>query len=273
MATLGVVIQCGPDREENLRAVLASLEAQTVRPDRVVVVFDGWASAPISPPRDDVTKIVAPKFVPGETEQLRNFGARSLDTDIVHFVDSDVMLHPRAVEAVLETWTPGHIVICPYDWLGPGAREPDLELRNDPRWPRFEEPDRDWVGDASAGLSCFGGNLAWDCKEFIAIGGFWNEIHRGEDGELGLRAAELGIPMRYCPSARGWHLWHPVDLDRIYRENARNVPMIDARHWRILGGEHFELTDVDGASLAQTCPRCHKQVPTNEYWGHTCSSG
>lgn len=272
---VGVVIPCGEGREENLRAALGSLEQQSVPPAQVIVVFDGPRSRRWIPP--GCTEVVAPKFVPGKTEQLRNVGVRHLreEIDRVWFVDSDIILAPDALERVVEAAASERIVIGPYDWMPEGRRTPMYDLFNDPRWEMFRE-DR-WKDPTYAsreqlnvGLACFGGNLNWDRKLFEEMGGFWNEVHRGEDGELGLRAVAHGIPITCAPGARGWHLWHPVDLPKIERENEHNIPMIDARHpW--IKGEGVFVVDRDGKRFAQTCGSCGAEVSTLEYWGHRCS--
>lgn len=272
--TVGVVIPCAPNREENLRAVLGSLEAQTVAPDRTVVVFDGPTARRWVPPRDDLEVVVAARFVPGETEQLRNVGARLLGTDAVWFVDSDIILAPEALKRLLEKWRPGRVVIGPYDWMGPDCREPQPDNRSDPRWgmfgeERWEDPEYASTGQLNVGLACFGGNLLWDLAEFKRLGGFWNMVHRGEDGELGLRAVAHGVPIQCAPDARGWHMWHPVDRERIHRENERNIPLIDRRHpW--IKGEGVLVVERDGKRFEQVCGRCGASVSTIEYWAHEC---
>lgn len=139
-------------------------------------------------------------------------------------------------------WSPVHsIFVGPYDWLPPGIREPMPELRNDPdgvpppgRWDRFDnnEPDTPVVNDIFAGLACFSGNLVWPVEEFKRVGGFWNELHHGrcEDGELGVRAVSMGVPITFVREARGWHLHHDRNMEWVIAANNRDVPMLDARH-------------------------------------------
>jgi hypothetical protein len=158
--------------------------------------------------------------------------------------------------------------------MGPGRREPDPENFSDPRWEMFREerwfdPEYASTEQLNVGLACFGGNLMWDLREFLRLGGFWNEVHRGEDGELGLRAVAHGVPIQCAPRARGYHMWHPVDIGRITRENERNIPLIDARHpW--IKGEGVFVVEKDGKRFAQTCGRCGAEVSTLEYYGHRC---
>jgi hypothetical protein len=275
--SVGVVIPCGAGREDNLRAVLGSLEEQTVKPTHTVVVFDGPEADRPLPHRTDLNAVVAPRFIPGKTEQLRNVGVRALPegTDAVWFVDSDIIMAPEALQCMLEKWCQGRIVIGPYDWMGPGTRKPQPDNRSDPRWEmmwedRWKDPRYASTGQLNVGLACFGGNLMWDRRRFEEMGGFWNQIHRGEDGELGLRAVTYGIPITCAPEARGWHMWHEVDLPKVRKENERNIPMIDARHKDLLFSGGVFVVEQDGRRFAQTCGRCGAEVSTLEYWGHRC---
>lgn len=277
---LGVVIPVGEGREENLTAVLRCLEHQTVRPACIVVVQDGFGldAAVVSPP---TIFVGIPKHEPGR-EQPRNIGVRVLreqlpDVTHVWFLDSDVMVGPRCIEALhhaIAAGPQGRVLIGPYDWLSAGIRPiPGADIpsiRNDPRWAAFDAnpPDRVISGDLSAGLACFSGNLVWPVDEFMRVGGFWSEIHHGrcEDGELGLRAVAMGVPMSYVADARGWHLWHKVAHHAVLERNARDVPMLNARHPWLQGAGVF-VVDRDGKAFDVHC-RCGQSVPTLGWWEH-----
>jgi GT2 family glycosyltransferase len=249
-----VVIPVGAGRLNNLLEVMESLAKQTVKPKLVVLVCDGpQAALKIETPWKLPTAVLeTPKHEPGK-EQPRNIGvalvddlsqrdARFAGISHVWFLDSDVIVRPRALEYYTEAYNaaeawrcvecgtpragrieqgtlcekcesprfnPAHsIFVGPYDWLPPGRREAMPELRNDPdgvpppgRWDRFDnnEPDTPVVNDLFAGLACFSGNLVWPIEEFKRVGGFWNEIHHGrcEDGELGVRAVQMGVPITF----------------------------------------------------------------------------
>lgn len=292
-----VVIPVGPGRINNLLMVMDTLQKQTVQPRLVVLVCDGedaWLKA------EGMFKIPTavlktPKHQPGD-EQPRNIGVRLLGdigkrdprfAGVTHawFLDSDVIVRPRALEYYQEAynqaeawrcpcgtphavtpdmrdgdvvdrsklscskcgewdaeWSPAHtILVGPYDWLPPGVREPMPHMRNDPdgvpppgRWERFDrhDPDTPVVNDLFSGLACFSGNLMWPIDEFERVGGFWNDLHHGrcEDGELGVRAVSMGVPITFVRDARGWHLHHERNVDWILQTNARDVPMLDERH-------------------------------------------
>lgn len=263
-------------REDNVRLVLESMKRQRVPHDLVVLVYDG-ATVPRAQWDEDKIDVWMPKHEPGY-EQPRNIGVRTAvnyDPEIthVHFVDSDVMLDPCAVEE-LRLSAAAHdagVVIAPYDWLPPGYREPDRQILNDPRWAMFDERSLEGAihGDLSVGLGCFSGNLLWDVEEFERVGGFWAELHHGrcEDGELGLRAVSMDVGIAMASRARGWHLWHQIDADAIMARNARDVPMLNARHPWVEGAGIFEV-QRDGRAFDVHCKFCGEDVPTGAWWAH-----
>lgn len=281
---IGVVIPVGPGRQENLRTVLGCLAHQTVKPTGVVIVQDGFDEVDDWP---EVMTLACPKHEPGR-EQPRNVGVRALracwpDTTHVWFVDSDIHVGPRCLEELrlaLAAGEPDRIILGPYDWLAPGERPtPGYEYmgaRNDPRWPHFERygPGVALTSDLSAGLACFSGNLLWPIDEFMRVGGFWSEIHHGrcEDGELGLRAVAMGVPISFASRARGAHLWHPVNMALALERNARDVPMLNARHPWLQGADVF-MVDRDGKAFDVRCAECQQQIPTIGWWAHAQACG
>lgn len=132
-------------------------------------------------------------------------------------------------------------------------------------------PDHVAVGQLNFALANFSGNLVWPVDQFKRVGGYWNEINMGrcEDGELGLRAASMGVPMSVVPNARAWHLQHPVNMNWIQQANGRDVPMINERHpWvEDLG---LIVADADGKRFDFNCPACDEIVNTLEIWNHPC---
>lgn len=281
MSKVGVVIPVGPGRIENLDMVLRSIADQYHQPDEVMVVFDGPESDPAdgwewATPIRVSTITTEYKHVPGR-EQPRNVGVRHLPQDVtdVWFLDSDVIVGPGALMELVRTRAlvgPDAVICAPYDWLAEGhPRAPLAHLRNDPRWPSFDEYPDDYVsrGKLNDGLACFSGNLMWNRAEFERVGGYWNDLHHGrcEDGELGLRAVAEGVPIAFSKRARGWHLAHPINFQLARERNTRDVPMLNARHpWVEAGG--LVVVDRDGKRFDQRCAQCGDLINTIEYWEH-----
>lgn len=247
MKKTGVVIPVGQGREENLQRTLEGVAAGIVRPARVVLAFDGASVGPymhaIAAVESELplTVIELPKHKPGMS-QPRNIGVRELRDlddriDYVWFLDTDCVPDEACLMAF--EWAmlqAGDRVLAGYyDWMAQGAEIPDdgLEML-DPREASFRANSalRVFKSDLSAGLACFSGNLMWPRLMFERVGGFWNDIHHGrcEDGELGLRAVQMGIPISYVGLAQAHHRWHPRNRAWAVQANDRDVPMLNERH-------------------------------------------
>lgn len=249
----------------------------------VVLVLDGHrelALEALEQPGSICRYFALPKHEPG-MEQPRNVGVRKLGEGVTHvaFLDSDILVGPDWHDEILAAYAAGsedRIMVCPYDWLPDGFRQIIGDHRNDPRWEMFNQsgPERVYENDLSAGLACFSGNLVWPISEFTRVGGFWSEIHHGrcEDGELGLRAVAMGVGISFAAKARGWHLAHPVNMELALERNARDVPMLNARHPWVQGSEVF-VVNRDGKAFDATCPNCHLLIPTIGWWDHAARCG
>ena len=141
--SIAVVIPVGAQRLNNLRMVLASLEAQTLAPSEVIIVNDGeqsdlraWASSHFD--RPTYKYIEQPKFERdlveidgsgavkllrrGVADHPRNVGAALAASDFLVFLDSDVALHPNSIARYHEQFTIDYkdgIVCGAYNWLPP----------------------------------------------------------------------------------------------------------------------------------------------------------
>jgi hypothetical protein len=277
----GLVIPAGENRLENLAAVGQHVAAMSEQPDQIVIICDGWFTDWNFNDYFDVgiTKIVRmEKYFPdGLHTQPRNVGVKNLsdDIDYVWFLDSDCIVAPQTLSEYKKAEALGtkRILIGPYEWLDEGRRKLDNSVHNDPRSQMFIDykPDYISVRELNFALANFSGNLVWPVEEFKKVGGYWNEINMGrcEDGELGLRAAAIGVPMSVVPNARAWHLQHEVNAAWVQAANGRDVPMINARHpWVRERG--LIVVDKDGKRFDFECPSCKLIVNTLEIWNHPC---
>jgi GT2 family glycosyltransferase len=244
-ATVAAIIPLGPGRLDNLVLVAEALGAQTRRPNVKVVICDGHEAHLSEKERKRIAALLggfsifieAPKFERGY-QMTRNIGVKFLhdagmETDFLWFVDSDILMSPTALEHLMDTAlsSPTGIVAAPYEWLPPGVRVPTPGLRNSPIWQGVAAygfgPHKHSRRAALLNLS---GNLLYNWNDFWRIGGFHSELKRGEDGELGLRAACYGIPTTFDLKARGYHLHHPVDAAAVLRATDIDYPKIQAWH-------------------------------------------
>jgi hypothetical protein len=285
----GVVIPVGPDREANLGLVLHCLATQTLKPAAIVLVQDG----PVALPPGDYIAATAPKHRPG-MEQPRNIGVRGLPADCTHvwFLDTDIVFGPDTLQAFADACKANpepRILVGPYDWLAPSVRDvppltmprdhPNIDHADD-RWNAFDAhpPEEVTYNPTGSGPACFSGNLVWPIDEFWRVGGFWSEMHHGrcEDGELGIRAVAAGVGVSFVAKARGFHLWHPVNMDWVLATNAQDVPKINKRHVFLPDaaqygdnrGPHLLMAAKDGIRFDFKCPTCGGRFNSLSYWSH-----
>ncbi len=278
---LGVVMPIGLGRQENVALALDHLMKQTRPVEQVVAVLDGL-DVEVPALRDDGFQVLKVKKHQPGNEQPRNEGVRLMQhirPDVTHvaFLDSDIIVADDWHQSIKDAYMQGdeqRIMVCPYEWMPQGSRRIMATLHNDPRQPQFRvtQPNEVFVGDLSAGLACFSGNLVWPISEFARVGGFWSQIHHGrcEDGELGLRAVAMGVPISFCAAARGWHLWHPINTNLALERNERDVPMLNNRHPWVEGAGVF-VVDRDGKAFDVHCSGCDQSVPTIQWWEHAAA--
>lgn len=288
---VGVVIPVGPGRRRNTEIALRYISRLDPAPRAVVLVFDGPEA------RDEHVGVgqglplslglttLPRRHEPG-MEQPRNVGVRTLlsnwpECKWVWFLDTDILIGPDCLGRIIEARNlVAHVepvIVCPYEWMPMGATQPMPQLFNDPRWEMFQQSvGKVYTEDLSAGLACFSGNLVWPIAAFQHVGGYWSEIHHGrcEDGELGLRAVAMGVPITLAPLARGWHMGHDVNMNRTRELNARDVPMLNARHPWVQAGQ-MVVVEEDGRRFDILCRGCSQSINTGEWWSHAteCLAG
>lgn len=98
------------DRPGDLGNLLASLHAQTVFPDEVIVVDGGEFSV------EDLCRVSRPfpvrhlRSLPASASRQRNAGIEAAGTGfpLIGFLDDDVLLEPRALEEMIRFWKEAH---------------------------------------------------------------------------------------------------------------------------------------------------------------------
>lgn len=171
MTTVGIVV---PTRNSGrtLRACLRSLRAQT-RPCIVVVVDNHStdSTGAIAAELADRVLVRGP-----ERSAQRNAGAALLDTDVVGFMDSDMVLEPSVVDEALGAVTAGAgAVIVPERTVGEGF------------WAAVRALERSfYLGDDRVEAARFFTRPVLD-----ATGGFDESLDAGEDWDLSLRARQI----------------------------------------------------------------------------------
>lgn len=256
--SLGVVIPCR-DNSWQLRGVLGALATQTTRPE-VVIVVDDNSSAPEQRRLQSLCaafsaayhRLPEPRGVSeslGRRSHARNAGTKRLMTDLVLYLDGDMLLGPRYVEEIKRCHARlGRVYVrgrrCS---LSAALQRSGIEncLREVARHEtdrastpvsyalRSEGPAlRRACGDAyhDRWEWCASNNLSLRV-EHVADVGYWDEAFLGwgeEDIEFSFRLHQSGLGPIYLVSggAVAHHLEHPVDRGKnalTLRANARHL--------------------------------------------------
>lgn len=185
--TLAVVVPA-TDSPASLGACLAAIEAGSRTPDELVVQGEPAGAGPAA---------------------ARNRGAAATEADVVVFVDSDVEVHPDALERIAARF----------------AADPGLDALfgaydDDPADPGLTSRYRNLLhhhmhaGAAGEAETFWAGLGAVRREAFEAAGGFDADVFQEpsvEDIELGMRLRRRGARIVLDPAVRGRHLkaWTP----------------------------------------------------------------
>lgn len=243
--TLGVVVPCH-DNSRQLYGVLTSLQRQTVRPESVVVVNDNsnwWEvrrlKALCSTFGAHYRCLPVPQSLRerlGRRSHARNLGTKCLDTDIVLYLDGDILLGPRYVEEVkfyhgemekVYIRGPRHGIPMACQRLGMDAclnaiwkgvcfaGTSSLEYVTRPRSFRGKNVCQSAYYDKWEWVAS--NNLSVRYKD-ISQAGFWDENFFGwgeEDMDCSFRLFQLGLTPIFLNSdnATCYHLDHNINRD------------------------------------------------------------
>ncbi|MGC0225627.1 glycosyltransferase family 2 protein [Pseudooceanicola nitratireducens] len=234
-------------RAEHLRNVVAGFQAQTVRPDELIIgvmqdeAYDGL-------PETDFP--VRQIFVAGPELPLaaaRNAVAAAASGDLLVFVDVDCIPHPNLVFDYLSK-SACHVglLMGEVGYLPGGATSDGLD------YAKFEQlavRHSDRQGPPAEGISkckdyrCFWSlNFAIDRHSWTASGGFDERYvgYGGEDTDYGRTLDELGIPIHWIKGAKVFHQYHPHCMPPIHqvRSVVRNSELF-ASKWGHRTMEHW----------------------------------
>ncbi|MFG3441837.1 glycosyltransferase [Nonomuraea sp. NPDC047897] len=204
--------------QDKLDLVLAALARQSYPAALIeVIVVDNGSSPPLRLPEDrprDTRLIVC--ATPGRAS-ARNAGLAEASGDVVHWLDSDVLLTPGAVEAHMR-WhhAAPYCVVTGYIRFTaapvPAELPDDLERAFEPAEPHG------WIVDLverTGGLTDnpqrpfslhVGGATSVSARLVEAAGPMDEDLILGQDTELGYRLAQAGAVFVPEPAARAYHL-------------------------------------------------------------------
>ncbi|MET7338130.1 glycosyltransferase [Nonomuraea sp. NPDC005650] len=204
--------------QDKLDLVLAGLAGQTYPAELIeVIVVDNGSAPPLRLPalRPELTRLIVCE-TPGRAN-ARNAGLAAATGDVIHWLDSDVVLTPGAIEAHMR-WhhAAAYLVVTGYirftDAELPGELPDDLEGYFEPATPHA------WIVDLverTGGLTDnpqrpfslhVGGATSVNARLVRAAGPMDDELILGQDTEMGYRLGQAGAVFVPEPAARAYHL-------------------------------------------------------------------
>lgn len=255
-------------REASLELCLEALRNQSFQDFYVRVVDDGGT--------DDSKKVVLQSGLPAAymrqehagfgAPRARNVGAKNCQSPLLVFVDSDIMLVPKALEVAWELYTENSMRAIGgyYKYLkGMLIKKSDVSLRWDDIWnaklPALEinqgavpigKDVREYMNDHKRALGqdvvdvfdfehevCWSpfaflsGVIAIPTEAFLETGGFAEfDTYGGEDAEMSLALITRGWPISYSRRFAGAHLAHPKNEGATGPNERARIREIAARY-------------------------------------------
>lgn len=224
---LSVVI-CTYDRPDHLRRTIEALTEQTVFSEdfEIIVVYNEEVGATmetlerLSSSITNLRTLTETKQEDGGLAHARNVGYHAAESDIVYYLDDDVVPHPRLLETMWETFE----TVEPQPVCVGGKVCPDLE-KEPPFWLPSNLPGLPVcnLGDEARFIDfpeeyVIGANVAFDRTFLESENGFPEHLGRKQGGFLSneethvLHAADDQTGIYYQPAAS---LDHFIGADRL----------------------------------------------------------
>ena len=201
--SVAVVVPAHRDSVE-LRRCLAALSGATPAPDELVVVVDGGDPATVVTAEQHADRVL-PLDTAGGPARARNVGVEATSSEVVFFVDSDVVVRPDAVGRLRDVFGSRHelaALIGSYD--------------DEPPAPGLVSQYKNLLNHHVHQTAEVEGSTFWGAcgavrrHAFEAVGGFDERYTRPcvEDIELGHRLAHAGFAIEVKKDLQVTHLKH-----------------------------------------------------------------
>ena len=271
------------DRDAHLTNLVHGLNAQTTRPDELIVAVMQDRAYTLPPTDFPVRQImIGAGGIPLAT--ARNRAAQIAQGEHLVFLDVDCIPAPRLVAdyaghlASIDALLMGEMLYLPSGEAAKGidiARFDAVGVKHSERAGPPVEP----LGDCTDYRCFWSLNFAMRRATFAAIGGFDDRYvgYGGEDTDFGRTVAEANVPLKWVRGARAYHQYHPhymppvhhidsvIANAAVFRDKWGHFTM---EHWlrafTLMGlvalkdGEHVRLREVSDDDLALTRQQIHQ---------------
>jgi glycosyltransferase involved in cell wall biosynthesis len=211
------------NRRELLLRTLSSLEAQTVSPTEfeVIVVVDGSTDGTVGALEEFKALYVLKTIVQSNQGQAsaRNAGAEQASSELLLFLDDDILCSPELVAAHIALAQRGAnaVVFGPVFLADTSARSIPAEAYRgyaEARFSRIRE-----FGPTLPQDAMLAPNSSISADLLRRVGGYNTSLARLEDIELGYRLWKLGTAFIYAPDANAYHEYDK-DAETLVRRDA-----------------------------------------------------
>lgn len=201
---ISIIIPCF-NAEPFIGATIESVLAQTWRNLEIIVIDDGSTDGSWSAIQRFRESVFAIRQKRGGACRARNRGAEIASGQLLMFLDADDLLGPSALT---------HLVDAVSDNAGIGSCQ----------WMRLEYVYGDWI-DRNSNVSLYPPSddyladwltgwfippcaLLWTREAFHSTGGWDEELHANQDGDLVIRALLNGIAIKTVPKGTAYYRSH-----------------------------------------------------------------
>lgn len=219
------------NRIEPLKRLLDDLAHQSVGPEAFeVVVVDDGSAVPVGPHLDKLKLPYRLRWVRQDNAgqaAARQRGVELAEGEVVVITDDDMELNADFLAAHLRRHREGYRVVLGH------IKTPEEEASGS-LLERFHLNQlKGWVeavtrGDVEIkGIHVCTGNVSFRREDFLAVGGFDQDLKRSEDRELGVRFEKQGLRFTFAPEAVSSH--HTDHDDELVLKRARLYGIYDSR--------------------------------------------
>ena len=205
MIDLSIVIATY-NRRDLLRRCLDALSRQRYPADRfeVVVVVDGSTDGTVEMLNRYTGLVNLSAIRQGNQGPAvaRNVGIKRAVGEYILFLDDDIILEPSCISEHVNAQREREGIVGVGRITIKLAKHADGFTRWFASWwnGHYQRLERD---ENPKWIDCYSGNLSVPASAVEQIGGFVEDLSRGEDVELGYRLLGLGLPVVYLPHAMG----------------------------------------------------------------------